>query len=121
MILIVDDIRANIIALQKILELHGLVADAAESGEEALLKILKSDYSLIILDVQMPGMDGLEATRRIRATGFGAPIVALTADAMPEDAARCLAAGMQAHLAKPVSRAQLEKMLHRWAGARAVV
>ena len=80
-----------------------------------------ADWSVVLMDLQMPGMDGLEATRRIRATGFGAPIVALTADAMPEDAARCLAAGMQAHLAKPVSRAQLEKMLHRWAGARAVV
>ncbi|MCW4470584.1 response regulator [Flavobacterium sp. MFBS3-15] len=65
MILIVDDIRANIIALQKILELHGLVADAAESGEEALLKILKSDYSLIILDVQMPGMDGFEVAEAL--------------------------------------------------------
>lgn len=65
MILIVDDIRANIIALQKILELHGLAADAAESGEEALLKILKTDYSLIILDVQMPGMDGFEVAEAL--------------------------------------------------------
>jgi light-regulated signal transduction histidine kinase (bacteriophytochrome) len=60
MILIVDDIRANILALKKILELHGLEADSAESGEEALRKILKKDYSLIIMDVQMPVMDGFE-------------------------------------------------------------
>jgi len=60
MILIVDDIRANIVALQKILELHGLPVDSADSGEEALKKILKYDYSLIILDVQMPGIDGFE-------------------------------------------------------------
>lgn len=60
MILIVDDIRANILALKKVLELHGLEADSAESGEEALRKILKKDYSLIIMDVQMPGMDGFE-------------------------------------------------------------
>lgn len=60
MILIVDDIRANILALKKTLELHNLVVDSAESGEEALKKILKIDYSLIILDVQMPGMDGFE-------------------------------------------------------------
>ena len=60
MILIVDDIRANIVALKKVLELHNLVADFAESGEDALKKILKKDYSLIILDVQMPGMDGFE-------------------------------------------------------------
>lgn len=60
MILIVDDIKANILALKKILLLHGLEADSAESGEEALKKILKKDYSLIILDVQMPVMDGFE-------------------------------------------------------------
>lgn len=60
MILIVDDIKANIIALKKILELHSLEADTAESGEEALKKILKTNYALIILDVQMPGMDGFE-------------------------------------------------------------
>lgn len=61
MILIVDDIRANIIALKKILELHNLDVDTAESGEEALRKILKQEYCLIIMDVQMPGMDGFEA------------------------------------------------------------
>jgi len=60
MILIVDDKRENIIPLQKILELHSLKTDSAESGEEALKKILKNNYSLIIMDVQMPGMDGFE-------------------------------------------------------------
>ncbi|MCW2119124.1 response regulator [Flavobacterium sp. 7A] len=60
MILIVDDIKANILALKKILELHNLEVDSAESGEEALKKILKNDYFLIIMDVQMPGMDGFE-------------------------------------------------------------
>ncbi|MFP9099746.1 sensor histidine kinase [Flavobacterium sp. RHBU_24] len=60
MILIVDDQKENILPLKKILQLHGLEADFAESGEEALIKILKATYSLIILDVQMPGMDGFE-------------------------------------------------------------
>lgn len=60
MILIVDDVQANIVVLRKILELHNLPVDSAESGEEALKKILKTNYSLIILDVQMPGMDGFE-------------------------------------------------------------
>ncbi|MFP9113169.1 response regulator [Flavobacterium sp. RHBU_3] len=60
MILIVDDQRENILPLKKILALHNLDSDSAESGEEALIKILKTDYSLIILDVQMPGMDGFE-------------------------------------------------------------
>ena len=63
MILIVDDIRANIIALKKTLELHNIDVDTAESGEEALKKILKIEYSLIIMDVQMPGLDGFEVVK----------------------------------------------------------
>ncbi len=65
MILIVDDQRENILPLTKILELHGLPSDSAQSGEEALLKILKKNYSLIILDVQMPGMDGFEVAEAL--------------------------------------------------------
>ncbi|MDR6967536.1 signal transduction histidine kinase/CheY-like chemotaxis protein [Flavobacterium arsenatis] len=65
MILIVDDISANIIALKKILELHNLPVDTANSGEEALKKILKIEYSLIIMDVQMPGMDGFEVVETL--------------------------------------------------------
>jgi len=60
MILIVDDIQANIVALKKTLELHNIEVDTAQSGEEALKKILKTNYSLIIMDVQMPGLDGFE-------------------------------------------------------------
>lgn len=63
MVLIVDDIRANIIALKKTLELHNIEVDSAESGEEALKKILKTDYCLIIMDVQMPGLDGFEVVK----------------------------------------------------------
>ncbi|MBD3583039.1 hybrid sensor histidine kinase/response regulator [Flavobacterium selenitireducens] len=65
MILIVDDKKENILPLKKILEVHGLGSDSAESGEEALLKILKRDYSLIIMDVQMPGMDGFEVVETL--------------------------------------------------------
>lgn len=63
MILIVDDIRANIIALKKTLEIHNIEVDTAESGEEALKKILKTNYCLIIMDVQMPGLDGFEVVK----------------------------------------------------------
>ncbi|HLA56567.1 MAG TPA: response regulator [Flavobacterium sp.] len=65
MILIVDDKRENILPLKKILELHHLESDSAESGEEALLKILKRNYALIIMDVQMPGMDGFEVAEAL--------------------------------------------------------
>ena len=63
MVLIVDDIRANIIVLKKTLELHDIDVDTAESGEEALKKILKTNYCLIIMDVQMPGLDGFEVVK----------------------------------------------------------
>lgn len=63
MVLIVDDIKANIIALKKTLELHNIDVDTAESGEEALKKILKINYCLIIMDVQMPGLDGFEVVK----------------------------------------------------------
>lgn len=65
MILIVDDKKENILPLKKILELHSLAVDSAESGEEALKKILKTNYSLIIMDVQMPGMDGFEVVETL--------------------------------------------------------
>lgn len=65
MILIVDDKKENILPLKKILELHSLSVDSAESGEEALKKILKTNYSLIIMDVQMPGMDGFEVVETL--------------------------------------------------------
>ncbi|MWB96867.1 response regulator [Flavobacterium sp. GA093] len=63
MVLIVDDIRANVIALKKTLELHDIDVDTADSGEDALKKILKKDYCLIIMDVQMPGLDGFEVVK----------------------------------------------------------
>src|SRR5919199_5283677 len=65
MILIVDDRPENILPLKKILELHRFTVDTAESGEEALKKVLKTAYSVIILDVQMPGMDGFEVANAI--------------------------------------------------------
>ncbi|AWI26101.1 hybrid sensor histidine kinase/response regulator [Flavobacterium pallidum] len=81
MILIVDDKRENIIPLKKILELHQLESDSADSGEEALKKTLKKDYSLIILDVQMPGMDGFEVAEALSGSNRtkDIPIIFLSA------------------------------------------
>jgi CheY-like chemotaxis protein len=85
-----------------------MVAEASAAGKP---------FSIVLMDVQMPHVDGLEATRRIRAAGFDAaalPIVALTANAYAEDVAVCLDAGMQAHLCKPVLLEDLGAMLNRW-------
>lgn len=104
MILIVDDKQENLIALRKTLELHQLVVDTAQSGEEALKKVLKNRYYLIILDVQMPGMDGFEVAEAI--TGYSKtadiPVIFLSAvNISKQFIARGYAAGGRDYLVKP--------------------
>ena len=109
MILIVDDKPENIFSLKTILELHSFPTDTALSGEEALKKILRKSYALIILDVQMPGMDGFEVCRRLRArpTLNHIRIVAVTGFPSSENVDRILAAGADACLEKPVDSERL--------------
>ncbi len=109
-VLLVEDNDVNRYAACKMLETLGVAIDEARDGEEAVRHAGRQRYDLILMDVQMPRMDGLEATRRIRA-GSGpnraTPIVALTANAFVEDVERCRSAGMDAHLAKPIRAATL--------------
>jgi CheY-like chemotaxis protein len=97
----------------------------AGNGEEACALFAKGGFDLVFMDVQMPEMDGLEATRRLRRqegeTGMHVPIVAMTAHAMSGDRERCLEAGMDDHITKPISRKVLEETLARCAGAGAGV
>jgi len=108
--LIVDDHPVNRQMLRLMIEAAGCEAVEAVDGLEAVEKVQRDAFDLVLMDVRMPRLDGLEATRRIRALPSAASevaILAVTADAMPEDAARCLAAGMDAHLAKPVTYERL--------------
>ncbi|WBY17357.1 ATP-binding protein [Erythrobacteraceae bacterium WH01K] len=126
-ILLAEDHDVNRLLVGAMLERCGLTPDIAVDGAQAVEKVLAAraggaPYDLVLMDVQMPGMDGYAATRRIRADGIdGAalPIIALTANAFPEDIAASQQAGMQSHLAKPLVFGELLKALHRWLPASA--
>jgi signal transduction histidine kinase/DNA-binding response OmpR family regulator len=115
-ILIVDDSDVNREVLAELLARAEVDVAVAENGRETVRMAQHARYDLVLMDVQMPEMDGLEATRRIRSLPGWAdiPIVAVTTHVYPEDRARCLAAGMNDHLAKPVEPAALFGALARW-------
>ncbi|HEX3363933.1 ATP-binding protein [Phenylobacterium sp.] len=118
-VLIVDDNRTNRLVGLKSLEALGAEAETADSGEAAIAAAARGGYDLILMDVNMPGMDGMEATRRIRAMGSpeaDVPIVALTADVMTHHQAAYHDAGMNGFVPKPFSPGQLLGEILRIAG-----
>jgi PAS domain S-box-containing protein len=115
-VLLVEDNELNQEVAAELLRGAGLVVDIADDGEVALARVKSAPYDLVLMDMQMPVLDGLEATRAIRAMdGYQTlPIVAMTANAMAGDRERCLAAGMNDHVAKPIDPDQLSRALVRW-------
>jgi PAS domain S-box-containing protein len=110
-VLVVDDNALNQLIVGELLRRAGHEVDLADDGEQAVAQAQAQAYDLILMDVQMPVMDGLEATRQLRAAGLDTPIVALTAHAMAEDRTASLEAGMGDHLTKPVEVDQLARVL----------
>jgi len=114
-ILVVDDEPVNREVASMLLQDVGLVVDVADDGDKACAMVLNGDYAAILMDMQMPNVDGLEATRCIRKDSEvgQVPIIAMTANAFAEDKARCLAAGMDDVLTKPFEPARLFEILLR--------
>jgi PAS domain S-box-containing protein len=115
-LLLAEDVPLNRHVMTDLLAEIGLTADMAEDGLQAVDIAAQNPYDLILMDMQMPLMDGLDATRAIRRLPGHAetPIVALTANAFDEDRQRCLDAGMNDHLAKPIEADDLHRMLVKW-------
>jgi signal transduction histidine kinase len=101
-ILLVEDVEVNRMIVSALLEDTGCIIDEAENGQVAVNMVKNTAYSLILMDMQMPVMDGLTATREIRKFNKDIPIIAMTANAFKEDAEACISAGMNAHVAKPI-------------------
>ncbi|MDD0812625.1 PAS domain S-box protein [Curvibacter sp. RS43] len=115
-LLVVEDNELNQQVAAELLTDAGFVVELASNGREALEKLRQQPVDLVLMDMQMPVMDGLEATRAIRAQPDTRhlPVIAMTANAMDADRQRCLAAGMNDHLAKPVNPDDLWLALARW-------
>jgi len=117
LLLVVEDVTANQKVMDRLLAKAGFRCELARNGREALEALKRRHYDLVLMDCQMPEMDGYEATRRLREQerpGDHIPVIAMTASAMKGDRERCLAAGMDDYLSKPVIRENLLSVLNRW-------
>jgi CheY-like chemotaxis protein len=114
-VLLAEDNAVNRLVVTRLLEKQRHHVVAATTGREALAALRRAHYDVVLMDVQMPDMDGFEATRTIRTmekiTGRHQQIVALTAHAMMGDRERCLEAGMDAYLSKPINAQELYQVL----------
>jgi CheY-like chemotaxis protein len=117
-VLLAEDNGVNRMVALRMLKRLGCRVDDAIDGSEAVAAVTCGSYDIVLMDVQMPVMDGLEATaeiRRLERNGYRIPIIAMTADAMEGDRERCLEAGMDDYISKPVGRGPLAEALARWA------
>jgi signal transduction histidine kinase/DNA-binding response OmpR family regulator len=118
-ILLVEDNAVNQLLAVKLIRKHGHAVTVANNGYDAIELLQKQTFDLILMDIQMPDMDGFEATSIIRqreaGSGIRVPIIAITAHAMKGDEENCLGAGMDGYLSKPIDGSKLMEMIERWA------
>ena len=113
-ILLVDDSPDNQALIKKLLRMANADVETASNGREGFEKALAGDFTLVLMDLQMPEMDGYEATRELRRRGYAKPIIALTAHAMKEERKKCLENGFDDHLTKPIDRRALIEVLSHY-------
>nr|WP_245402659.1 PAS domain-containing hybrid sensor histidine kinase/response regulator [Pontibacter sp. E15-1] len=113
-IMVVDDNAVNVMLMQFVLEGLGARVTTAQSGEEAVRIALAHPFDLIFMDIQMPGMDGLEAAGKLRRAEIVSPIVAFSANAYKDDISKSMQAGMNDHLCKPFTNKDLVALLKKW-------
>ena len=117
-LLVVEDVAVNRELIAALLRPFDVAIETAENGEQAIAKVQDQVFDLVLMDVQMPVMDGLTATRAIRALDLprlkGLPIIAMTANVLPDQVQKCLDAGMDDHLGKPIEPARLLAVLSEW-------
>lgn len=101
-VLVVDDLSDNQLLISLFLRKAGATCDFASSGKEGIEKASQFNFDIVLMDIQMPMMDGHETTRRLRKIGYKNPIVAITAHAMKQDLDKSLEAGCDAHITKPI-------------------
>lgn len=110
-VLIVDDSHDNRALIRRILILNGAKTETASNGREAIKKAVDGDFNVVLMDLQMPEIDGYEATKVLREQGYKKPVIALTAHAMAEERQRTLESGFDAHITKPIDQDLLLKTL----------
>ena len=114
-----EDNPINQVVAQALLQQMGYTnITMVENGQEAVEAVLAGEFDAVLMDCRMPIIDGYAATEEIRAMGYHLPIIAMTANAMAVDRDKCLEAGMNDHIGKPIDPDQLFSVLLRWAGRR---
>jgi CheY-like chemotaxis protein len=110
-VLSVDDALDNQLLVQKILQRHGALVETAVNGAEGYEKAIAGEFDVVLMDIQMPVLDGYRATEMLREYGFTRPIIAVTAFASPQDREKCLSAGCDAYMPKPINSVELVQMI----------
>lgn len=114
-VLLVEDVMENQVLVRRMLNREKIEVDIADNGEAGIEKAMSGDYDLVLMDMQMPVLDGYSATRKLRTAGYSKPILALTAHAMADERKLILSAGCNAHLTKPLNPQLLIATIKHWA------